>query len=350
MNMRRTAVGIALAVIALVVVCISGAATWGLASSYRHHHHQPPPVAAMVPVSKVVFTTAASVPVLVYHEMNNGCSPSAPVCTSKDPETVSTTQFRNEMAWLYAHHYHTLTLAAYLGWLNNTLTRLPSNPILITADNGIGNFLEGAQPVLEYYRFTATAFLVTGFADGAAGKCPAVRVQPGCGVANKWWDLTWPQIRNLSPRVYNFALEAGVSGHFVQDYSTSCSVFDACKLPGESNGHYQARVESENQRAIAELSRELGKRFNPGAWVVPYSDLGYHRCRMADCTPQPSTAPRGWLAAYAAHQFQAVFVEDAFRNGRKNERFRDDINGWMDLRVFTTQLRAFSAAGDFSHD
>ena len=43
---------------------------------------------------------AAGIPVLVYHEMDNGCAPSAPVCHAHDPESVSRTQFASQMAYL----------------------------------------------------------------------------------------------------------------------------------------------------------------------------------------------------------------------------------------------------------
>jgi hypothetical protein len=304
----------------------------------------------------VTYATASSVPVLVYHEMNNGCAPTAPVCVANDPETVSTTQFTNEMAYLVKEGYHSVTLAQYTDWLQNAATRLPTKPVLITADNGIGNFLEGAQPVLEHDGFQATAFLVTGFADGAGGACApklvvagkSYDVQPGCGPDNKGWDLTWEQIEKLSPAAWSFALEAGPSGHFVQDYDgTRCQMFDACKVPGETDAQYEARVKAENASGLHELTTLLGNRVSADAWVVPYSDLGYQRCAQDDCTPQPSTGPKSWLVHYASAHFTAVFVEDAFRNGVAHERFRFDVNGQDTEKYFQSALAQFTAAGDF---
>jgi hypothetical protein len=298
----------------------------------------------------------AGIPVLVYHEMDNGCAPAASVCDSHDPESVSRAQFTRQMNYLRSQGYHTVSLAQYEKWLDNPDAVLPRKPILLTADNGIGNFLEGAQPILARNGYTMTAFLVTGFADGAGGKCEAPReiagqvrdLQPGCGQDNRGWDLTWRELSALSPRVYSFALEAGPSGHFPQSYSRTCTAFYACVIPGETTSAYKARVASDISRGLAELHARLPGRVNADAWVVPFSDLGYQRCGEPNCTPQDSTGPPGWLAAYAAARFSAVFVEDAYRNGLRHERFRFDVTGQLTQRAFETQLQGFIAAGSFA--
>jgi len=306
---------------------------------------------ARVASRRVADSLTAQIPVLVYHEMNNGCKAAAPVCLSHDYETVSTAQFRAEMSWMYGQGYHTVTLAQYLAWLRDSRTLLPPKPFLITVDNGIGNFLDGAQPVLYHFRFTAAAFLVTGFADGAAGRCATAYsgydVQPGCPAVNRYWDLTWPQIRALSPSVYSFAMEAGASGHYVQSYSKTCPVFSACLMPGESAAAYESRVSSEYSHGIAELTAKLGARFSSRAWVVPYSDLGYP-CEPSSCAGEEHTDPHNWLIDYAASHFQAVFVQDDYRNGIDHERFRYEVHGTMTLATFTASIRKYLAAGAFS--
>lgn len=295
-----------------------------------------------------------NVPVLVYHEINDGCSASASVCQphtyagGSDPESVSTAQFARQMKYLHDAGYRTVTMAQYVAWIRNENAPMPRKPILLVADNGIGPFLDAAQPVLLRYRYYMTAAIVTGFADGASGLCPDPSLQPGCGTQNRNWDLTWPQLRALGPE-YNFILEAGRSGHFLQAYDPRCQEFYPCRLPGETVAAYERRVATENARGRGELKQQLKSRVNTQAWVVPYSDLGYHGCALAGCTPQDSNGPRGWLARWAAGQYQVVFVEDAFRNGIARERFRIDINGWMDMDYFVGLIRADIEAGDFRH-
>jgi hypothetical protein len=312
-----------------------------------------PRVVFPVLVRPAPYAVAAAVPVLVYHEMNNGCKPSAPVCKSGDPETVSTTQFTAEMEYLARHGYHSVTMGQYTAWLADGQTLLPARPVLIIADNGIFNFLDGAQDILARDGFTATAALVTGFADAASGDCAprigakAIDVQPGCPGSSRYWDATWAQLRGLDPHVWSFILEAGLSGHYVQDYDSRCQVFDACMGPGETAAQYEARVTAENAGGLSTLERELPGRVDAGAWVVPYSDLGYRRCAQADCTPQPYDGPGNWLAEYAEAHFKSVFVEDAYRNGTGHERFRFDVNGKDTESYFQATLAGFIRAGDF---
>jgi len=339
--------GLAVLLLALCVTTALGQYRAGTAS----HAGSATVVVERVPLGHEPYRRARQVPVLVYHEMGNGCAPDAPTCKGPDPETVSRRQFTTEMNWMFTHGYHTVTMAQYVAWVRNRRTLLPARPFLIVADNGIGSFLLGAQPVLEHYRYTAVAAIVTGFADGAQGHCaPHYRgydVQPGCGRDNRGWDLTWGQITHLSPAVYSFILEAGASGHFIQVYDRHCRQFDACKVPGESGQAYQRRVRAENSAAVRALRAHLGARFSAAAWVVPYSDLGYPRCAQAACTPQQHTGPARWLVRYAASHFRVVFVEDASRNGVAHERFRDDINGWMTLPDFVSLLRSFLHHHDF---
>lgn len=300
----------------------------------------------------VKYERAKAVPVLVYHEMNNGCKASAPVCKAGDPETVSSTQFHNEMYYLFSSGFHTVTLQQYLTWLADGRTKLPSKPILITADNGIFSFLNGAQETLANFGFTAVAAIVTGFADAASGYCVQkigrINVQPGCPGANRYWDATWNQLSGFSQQgVWSFMLEAGASGHYVQSYDAKCKMFDTCLLPGETAAQYQTRVRAELTGGESELAAKLGSRASPAAWVVPYSDLGYLRCAQSDCTPQDATGPPGWLVNYAAAHYQVVFVEDANRNGVDHERFRFDIYGSDSEAVFQQTLQGFISAGAF---
>jgi hypothetical protein len=298
---------------------------------------------AWTPATAPVAHNVTSVPVIVWHEMNNGCQSQDATCISHDPETVSSRQFGDELGWLYQQGYHTVTMSQYVAWTQDEHAPMPSKPVLLIADNGIGNFLLGAQPYLVRYHYQVTAAVVTGFADGAAGKCTDPEFQPGCPADDEGWDLTWPQLRLLGPE-YNFILEAGASGHFVQARDT---YFYTTKLPGESDSAYEHRVISEQSQGWQELISELGSRVDTSAWVVPYSDLGYPRGDLASSTPQPYNGPAGWLISYAAAKYKAVFVEDAERNGVQHERFRLDVNGQDTLGYFTTTLKSEIQAGDF---
>lgn len=348
-------------VAAVIVSALLGIAAFAAVTSYAVVTTAKPVKVAAPPPNPLAHVTrvpdrpaglarAQQIPVLVYHEMDNDCAPTAPVCKSHDYESVSLDQFTAEMAWMYGTGYHTVTIQQYLKWIADPGTLLPSKPFLITVDNGIGDFLEGAQPVLYHYRYTAVPFLVTGFADGASGHCTppynGFSIQPGCpSVNDHGWDLTWAQIGALSTAVYpSFGIEAGTSGHYVQDYNANCWQYIACKMPGESTAAYTHRVLLEYDYGIDEMTEHLGARFDAGAWVVPYSDLGYP-CERSGCAPQNYTGPPGWLISFAAANFRAVFVQDAYRNGVSRERFRYEIHDSDTLKDFETAIRGYLAAG-----
>lgn len=66
----------------------------------------------------------------------------------------------------------TLRSAGYTFMTNNELTRvldgkiqLPSNPILLTFDDGYGDFYTGAYPILKKYNVKATQYAIAGFLD-----------------------------------------------------------------------------------------------------------------------------------------------------------------------------------------
>jgi hypothetical protein len=309
-------------------------------------------MAAAVPASAASpnGSTVKSIPVLDWHELDNGCDSSVPVCNAPDPESVSTAQLSAELTYLKAHGYHTVTPAQYLAWIKGTRVSLPSNPILLIADNGIENFLAGAQAILAQDGFTMAVAVISGFADGASGVCPEPAYEPGCPADNQLgnWDATWSQLQALPSSVYKFILESGTAGHFVQNYDPNCQAFYACMIPGESVAAYESRVASDLSAGQREIVSRLGSRFTSGLWVVPYSDAGYQACTDSGCTPQPSDGPAGWLSGWAASTFPVAFVEDSFRNGVQNERFRIDIQGWMTESQFESLLTAHLAAGDFA--
>jgi hypothetical protein len=299
-------------------------------------------------VAGAVTSSVTSIPVLTWHELNNGCAASALVCNATDPESVSTTQLTNELAYLKTQNYHSISASQYSAWLSGKAVTLPANPIFLMADNGIYNFLSGAQSVLLADGFLVNVAVITGFDDGASGICPNKNFEPGCPVANTNWDATWSQLVALNPAAYDFVIESGSAGHFVQNYDPNCTVFYACKVPGETASAYEARVMQEVARGQAQIVSHLGSRFTAGLWVVPYSDAGYSACAQAGCTLQPYTGPAGWLTSWAATNFTGAFVQDAFRNGIQHERYRIDIQGWMSESQFESMLTSNVTSGDFT--
>jgi hypothetical protein len=291
-----------------------------------------------------------SIPVIDWHELNNGCASTVAVCNASDVESVSTAQLTAELAYLVTQGYHTVSATQYEAWTEGSQTLLPLNPIFLIADNGILPFLSGAQPILQADGFTMAVAVISGFADGASGICSEPAYEPSCPSANDdGWDATWAQLAALSPSVYSFIIEAGAAGHFVQTYDPACTAFYACESPSETDAGYEARVASDLSTGQAEIVAKLGtSRFTSGLWVVPYSDDGYTACSWASCVPQTSDGPAGWLTSWTAQHYPVAFVQDAFRNGIQNERFRIDVQGWMTQDEFESLLSSDVAVGDFT--
>lgn len=96
-------------------------------------------------------------PILMYHWFRPDGEPTR----SRSPHLEITPQlFRRQIDFLAAEGYRTVSLAAALG--ADPVTPLPSQPIVITFDDGTLDFWTEARPVLQRRGFTATAFVVTG--------------------------------------------------------------------------------------------------------------------------------------------------------------------------------------------
>ena len=338
--------------VATITVVVALSAAWVVAAGSATAAGAAVPVAAggAAPDPSAAGGVPTSIPVFDWHELNNGCKKTVAVCNASDPESVSTTQLTAELSYLKAQNDHTISPAQYMAWTEGSQATLPVNPVLLIADNGIKSFLVGAQPILKADGFTMAVAVISGFADGATEKCSDPSYQPGCPTANDdGWDATWAQLEGLSPSVYSFILEAGAAGHFVQTYDPNCTVFYACVVPGESTTAYETRVETDLSVGQAEIISRLGvSRFTVGLWVVPYSDDGYTPCAATSCTLQTSDGPSGWLPQWTASNFPVSFVEDSFRNGLQNERFRIDVQGWMTEAEFESTVTQDITAGDFT--
>ena len=84
-----------------------------------------------------------AVPILMYHVINN------PPPGTPEPELwVSRDSFAAEMDWLAQHGYHAVTLQqVWDAWHHNGL--LPSQPIVVSLDDGYTSHLTNALPVLR---------------------------------------------------------------------------------------------------------------------------------------------------------------------------------------------------------
>jgi len=117
------------------------------------------------------------VPILMYHHVSS-VPPNADVY--RRDLSVSPEQFDQQLRYLRAHGYHSVSLRDLLYALNRGWP-LPPNPIVLTFDDGYADAYNNAFPLLRKYGFTATFFVLTAFAD-----------------ENRPGYLTWTQIARMS--------------------------------------------------------------------------------------------------------------------------------------------------------
>lgn len=264
----------------------------------------------------------SSIPVLSYHQMDNGCAPAASQCATAgfSRDSVTQRQFYDQMSWLYSHGYRTVTSAQYVTWATGGQATLPAKPVLLTVDDGIANFYGGATPVLRNFGFTMVSMVVSGFAQGAQD---GVRQYKG-------WDASWGQLANLPGETWEFAFHSGPQGHQLTK-GTSCPYFYPCQRHGESTADYRARVNHDIDAGLAAEYAHLGSRMNTGMWAVPFNDLAQDASQ-----PQSGTSPAFWLNDHADRRFAVVFVDGY--TSRANQHYRYEVHGTDSLAFFAQQV------------
>jgi peptidoglycan/xylan/chitin deacetylase (PgdA/CDA1 family) len=170
--MMRTVVGRALAVMALVA-CLGWllqaddsapppAPETATAPNFGAPEGRPPgrdtyaDRTAVVPFGR----TTLELPILLYHYIRVPPSPRRDLVGYN--LSVSPQQFADQMDWLSAHGYHTVTFADLrLYWQH--VRPLPAKPVIVTLDDGYQDLYTSAFPILAAHGFTAVAYIVTGF-------------------------------------------------------------------------------------------------------------------------------------------------------------------------------------------
>lgn len=101
-------------------------------------------------------TPTPVIPILIYHSI----APDAN--TDWRQYTVPPELFAEHLRFLQEHDYCSLTVAALASLLRVGLTP-PPNPVVLTFDDGHGDFATCALPLLERFGITATVYITTEF-------------------------------------------------------------------------------------------------------------------------------------------------------------------------------------------
>ena len=96
------------------------------------------------------------VPVLMYHEIADASLTPSRLAVSPDA-------FADQLAYLSDAGFNTITAGELSAILAGGGGDLPERPIVLTFDDGYGDFYTQGLPLLKQYGFTATIFMTTGW-------------------------------------------------------------------------------------------------------------------------------------------------------------------------------------------
>jgi peptidoglycan/xylan/chitin deacetylase (PgdA/CDA1 family) len=96
------------------------------------------------------------VPVLMYHEIADATL--TPSVLAVSPEV-----FTDQLAFLSDSGFNAITAGELSAILTDGTGELPERPVVLTFDDGYGDFYTQAMPLLKQHGFTATVFQTTGW-------------------------------------------------------------------------------------------------------------------------------------------------------------------------------------------
>ena len=106
--------------------------------------------------------TSLKVPVLMYHEI-------ADVTATSSGLAVAPEAFAGQLAYLHDAGFTAVTAGALVKILAGGAGSLPERPVVLTFDDGYGDFYRSALPLLKQYGHTATLFQTTGWVGTERG-------------------------------------------------------------------------------------------------------------------------------------------------------------------------------------
>ena len=209
---------------------------------------------------------------------------------------VEAAMLAQHMAWLHAHGYQVLTVAAW--HRQRQAGAWPAKAVVLTFDDGYRSLVERAAPILRQYGFAATLFLTTDFVGQ-----PAFPTAFSQGAPPHDPPLTWAEVR---------ALQA--AGWDIQAHS--CTHRPHAALPA---AQLKAELEASRQRIVEELGSAVD------FYAFPYGSYSRHVLRALRAA--------GYQAGFAVHGGLATPASDPRRLPRL------EINTSCTLPVFEQLVR-----------
>ena len=194
----------------------------------------------IIPASAAENEDNISITVLNYHKIDD----------MNIALSVLPSDFDRQMAYLKEHGYNTINSQQLYEYLANG-TPLPSNPIMITFDDGYEDNYRNAYPILQKYGFTGTIFVITDF----------VSAQPNY--------LTWEQIKEMKAHGMDFQSHTathqsmtGLSEEQLRQELTKSKQTLECSVKGDQDDEakklqddmYKIKVELDTYKRMYEIA------------------------------------------------------------------------------------------------
>lgn len=191
-----------------------------------------------------------SIPVLVYHKVDNNTHESISVT----PES-----FSKQMQYLDANGFNPITLKEYHDWRNGEY-ELPPRPVILVFDDGWRSVYTNAKPIMDRYGFKGSVAAVMDYSYGSSGGQSYMR---------------WSHLRNLT----------------AQDWSIESH--------GKSHSHMLTLSESQLRMQLASSKANITKEIGvePSSFVFPFHEANatytricgeYYELCWTQGSPKPS--------------------------------------------------------------
>jgi hypothetical protein len=218
----------------------------------------PPPAVALTPKMKYLWSHFPKfhdvAPILAYHGVN----------TEENYLSVTRKRFAEQMLALKTAGFHTVSIAQYAHYVRTGSTKgLPSNPILLTFDDGRLDSYRGADQILARFGDVATIFVVAAYPEERPG-----------------WALHWSELAKMQESGRWDVQEHAGDGHHHIPVGPDGKSGEFYAYLGwqegsglESFGQYKQRVTSDVQWGEEMLSEHI-PGYEPLAFAVPFSNYG----------------------------------------------------------------------------
>jgi peptidoglycan/xylan/chitin deacetylase (PgdA/CDA1 family)/glycosyltransferase involved in cell wall biosynthesis len=233
------------------------------------------------PPVRLAARRTCSVPILMYHRI----AADGPVALARF--RVAPDLFAAQIATLHRAGYRTVGLQ---DWISAMMRNEPlsGKPIILTFDDGYQDFLTAAMPVLRYYGFSATVFLVAERIGGAADW--------DAGYGETAALLSWQEVRALQAAGTEFGCHSAVHrpmtgmhlAELTEDTARARAILEGGLEAAVTTLAYPYGADNEFvRRVVADLGFRAAASCEPGISRIGDDPLRLRRIEISGgCAPE----------------------------------------------------------------